>query len=684
MLESSHHPPAHHPTDQPGPASSFTDYLLALLAAFLALVLYFRTLAPGLLGGDSGEFQFAAWLGGFVHPTGYPLYLILGYLWTHLLQLGDPAWRMNLFSALWGGGAVGLFYLLAARMAWLTSARLPALIRRALALFAAFTFAVTPTLWSQAVIAEVYTLHAAFVIAVLLGLVTWAETHDRRAFYATAALYGLSLTHHRTMLLLAPAMMVFVWLVWRGRAGEQGGGKAWSVKRGARSEGAGEPGGHHAPRLPLSPCLLVFLSTCLLLPLLLYVYIPLRAPLAPYANVHVGPDQTLALYQPTWRGFLQYVAGQTFEGEIGAVAQAVGRLVPAARLFVHEVTWAGVALGLIGLLWLAWRNRPLLALTGLSFLAVVGFNLFYGIGDIHVFYIPAYLIWVVWAALGVGGIGKLGIGKLGIGKLGIGKLGISCLLALILPAWLLLARYPQIDQSRNNQARTMWRMILAQSIPENAILVSNDRDEMTPLLYLQYVEGIRPDLTGLFPLIQPTPEWTDVGRVTDAALRSGRPVLLIKPMPGLEVKFRLEPAGSLVRVVGPAVEQPPVQPQTVVYAETLRMIGYDLRPAAVSPGGQMVVTLYWQPIRQLDADYTTFVHLIDADGARIAQSDQRPGGVYYPTSLWRPGELLRDVHTLTLVPDLGRPPYAILVGLYTGTTEIRHLGQPQQVGVVGW
>ena len=52
-------------------------------------------------------------------------------------------------------------------------------------------------------------------------------------------------------------------------------------------------------------------------------------------------------------------------------------------------------------------------------------------------------------------------------------------------------------------------------------------------------EGRRPDLTGLFPLIQPGPEWSDLGAVTDQALRSGRPVFLIKPMAGMEVRYRL-------------------------------------------------------------------------------------------------------------------------------------------------
>ena len=198
------------------PALSTADFLLALCAGLLAFLLYLRTLAPGVLGGDSGEFQFAAWLGGFAHPTGYPLYLLLGYLWTHLLPFGDAAWRMNAFSALWGAAAVGLLYLPARRIfqmiappAW------PASIGRLLGLLAAAIFAVTPTFWSQAVVAEVYTLNAALIIAILLALVTWAARGSIGALYVAAFLFGLSLAHHRTTLLWIPAIAAFVWLARR-------------------------------------------------------------------------------------------------------------------------------------------------------------------------------------------------------------------------------------------------------------------------------------------------------------------------------------------------------------------------------------------------------------------------------------------------------------------------------------
>jgi len=166
-------------------------------------------------------------------------------------------------------------------------------------------------------------------------------------------------------------------------------------------------------------------------------------------------------------------------------------------------------------------------------------------------------------------------------------------------------------------------------------------------------------------------------------LRSGRPVYLIKPMDGLEVKFKLAPEAALVRVDGPAASVPPVQQAGQTFGNTIRLAGYDAAPDAVKPGGATEITLAWQPITRLGADYTTFVHLINANGDKIAQSDHRPGGAYYPTSLWKPGETLIDKHTLALPADLGPAPYTIVVGLYDNAADYQHLGEPQQVGIVG-
>ncbi len=666
------------------PALHLADYLLALASALLAAALYLRTLAPGLLGGDSGEFQFAAWLGGFAHPTGYPLYLLLGYLWTHVLPVGDPAWRMNVFSALWGAAAIGLLYLLALRVSQAGQRlRLPTpssageeVAIRLLALVAAFTFAFTPTFWSQAVVAEVYTLNTVLVIAIVLGLVTWAaqpaERRSIRPLYATAFLFGLSLAHHRTTILWVPAIVVFLWFAGR------------------------ELRSHASPMATRSLRRLVALFLLVLLPLLLYLYIPLAAQHVSYRQVIVGPDQRLDLYIPSLAGFLDHVTGREFGAEFRTPAAALLQIEPSLRRFAGEMTWIGLALGLLGIAWLARRSRSLLALTGLGFLALFGFNLFYGIGDIGVYFISLYMLWALWIALGVAGLAAAGKGLVmrGLPRSSAGPSWarslvflFPCLFALLFPLYLLQANFAQIDRSRDNEARASWQAILDQPIPRGAILVTNDRDEMMPFWYMQYAEGAHTDLTGLFPLIRSTPEWADVGMVAGSALRSGRPVLLIKEMPGLEVKFRTQPAGALVRVLAPAAENPPARPADARFGDAdpggaIRLLGFDIEPEMLAPGDTATIRLHWQPLHPLGQDYTTFVHLVNAEGRVVGASDHRPGGVYYPTSLWKPGEVLVDAHSLALALDLGRPPYALEVGLYTGEKAPQHLGQPQRVGAV--
>jgi uncharacterized membrane protein len=121
------------------------DAFLASLLGLGSLALYVRTLAPGLLYGDSGEFQTLAYSLGMSHPTGYPVYILLARLFT-LLPLGDPAWRVNLFSAVLGALTIACVYLI---MRMLSGWRLAAVA-------AALTLAITPLFWYFSIITELY------------------------------------------------------------------------------------------------------------------------------------------------------------------------------------------------------------------------------------------------------------------------------------------------------------------------------------------------------------------------------------------------------------------------------------------------------------------------------------------------------------------------------------------------
>jgi len=109
---------------------------------------------------------------------------------------------------------------------------------------------------------------------------------------------------------------------------------------------------------------------------------------------------------------------------------------------------------------------------------------------------------------------------------------------------------------------------------------------------------------------------------------------------------------------------PPVRNLGVGLAEGISLQGYSLSPAEPAPGRSLQLTLYWQAEQTPDRDYTVFVHLLDAVGQQLAGADSPPVNGYYPTSLWRAGDVIDDAHTLLLPADLPPGDYQIAVGLY--------------------
>ena len=76
------------------------------------------------------------------------------------------------------------------------------------------------------------------------------------------------------------------------------------------------------------------------------------------------------------------------------------------------------------------------------------------------------------------------------------------------------------------------------------------------------------------------------------------------------------------------------------------------------------VTLTWQAISPVAEDYTVFVHVLDAAGKIVAQHDSQPAASAWPTSAWRPGQIVVDPHPLVVPPDARR----LEVGLYLLST----------------
>lgn len=121
-------------------------------------------------------------------------------------------------------------------------------------------------------------------------------------------------------------------------------------------------------------------------------------------------------------------------------------------------------------------------------------------------------------------------------------------------------------------------------------------------------------------------------------------------------------------------------------APQILLLDYEVeRPAeiAATEALTLTLTLVWQAVEPMAGDYTVFVHVLAADGSKVAQRDSRPCGGECPTDTWQPGEIILDRYQLdwTQDPGAGSPgsqaaPAQLAVGLYL-------LESGDRAGVVG-
>ncbi|MGD9146789.1 MAG: hypothetical protein PVI80_14585, partial [Anaerolineae bacterium] len=108
----------------------------------------------------------------------------------------------------------------------------------------------------------------------------------------------------------------------------------------------------------------------------------------------------------------------------------------------------------------------------------------------------------------------------------------------------------------------------------------------------------------------------------------------------------------------------PQAPRKTNFDNQVLLLGADLGPDPVQPGGTLRVALYWQALAEMDIPYTVFVHLLGPDGEVLVGHDSEPALGTRPTTGWVPGEYVADPHELSLPADLVSGEYVIEVGLY--------------------
>ena len=402
------------------------------MLAVLVAALYASGACPTVYVGDSGELVAAVATLGIPHPTGYPLYVLLGHLWTMLVPIGEPAWRMSLFSAACGGGAAGVLYAVIRHEGWPMIA----------ALTGALLFAAAPSVWGEANVQRVYALNALFLALAMRAAQSWMRRPTAGRLARLFFVCGLGATNHVFMALVAVA--VVPWALW-----------AHPSVRHPR----------HWLRAPLA-----FVAG-----LLPYAYLPLRSRMDPVLDWG-NPDTPARLAAVVFRRDFWERAYLEQWSDLGAI------LLDWVRSFGAEITWAAVSLAVLGVA-AAWRGR-LAVLAALVLLAnVISMALHGSRSDLfiwHRYYIPSYAMLAMLAGCGAG-------------ALIVRSPRWSRALPLVLPAVLLAAGYRGFDRSRYAIADAFSRAVL-RAVPPGATLLATDDNVLFAVIYLHHALGLRPDV----------------------------------------------------------------------------------------------------------------------------------------------------------------------------------------------
>ena len=456
--------------------SSYLDRLGPMAAAAVSFAVYLWTLAPTVTGEDSGELIAAAFTLGIPHPPGYPLWCLLAKAFIQWIPYGDVAWRANLMSAVFASLTVFLVGLIVLH-----------LTRSRLAAFAGpLALAFSLEFWEQSVIAEVYTLNAFFVALCVYILLRWSKTLEPRLLYAFALVYGLSLSNHGTMLLLLPVFALYILLLDRDALHR--------VRQ-------------YAVMLALG-----------LLGLSVYLYLPIRS-LADPAMDWGNPG--------SWSGFWDVVSRRQYAHIITDNPRTLGRFLVQtstfAKLYAWEFTpWVGV-LAILGCVRL-WREEKAACLLLLSTFLVVAFGAIlvpnfnlehHWVWMNTTFWIPAYLIAAIFIGITIAAVAQVpSVPRI-----------VAPILAAIIVASPFEAHVRHNDRGASYLARDYAQNLLDTMAPD-AIYYGSGDHTVFPLLYLQIVEGVRPDVLVFNKYGYPEPDVydgmpeelrADIGRVPTRA-----------------------------------------------------------------------------------------------------------------------------------------------------------------------
>ena len=421
--------------------------LVIMVGAFLV---YVRTLLPGLGFIDSGELITVVHTLGVAHPTGYPLFTMVGWVFSHLPIGGEEAYRLNLMAAVFCSVSLFFFYRgmrtvlsgLAERKEGMAGLVAPAAAGGTLIL------AFSRTFWEQALAVEVYSLHL-LMLSLVLMLVFEARAQRSNVLWMLGAfVLGLSFSNHMTTILVVPGVLYLYGTSvgsWRG------------MVRGL---------------LRLVPVFVLGLSV--------YLYLPIRAAVRPVCNW--GDPSDL-------ERFLWHLSGKQYRSWIFSSSDvAMKHLTAFIQGIPGEFAVVGVVFAAVGLIVLALRSRQIAVGTVVLFLVCLLYATNYDIPDIDSYFLLAYVCIGFWAAVGMLVALTWVVGATGMS----GRVGGAGLIAIALVP--LAVHYTELDESANHLVDDYTANMFASIAPGSLVFSFQWDYWVSASYYVQQVRGERRDV----------------------------------------------------------------------------------------------------------------------------------------------------------------------------------------------
>lgn len=420
---------------------------------------YFHNVTRDVYSGDIGDLVTAAWVFGVPHPPGYPLFTLLGYLFSHLIPgTLPPVTKVGFISAI--SSLIGLIFIY--KFAFRVTKSLY------LSLLSVSILAFSYFYWLQAEIPEVFGLNNLFIILILYYAILFYQEKKSKYLFLLVFLCGLSLTHHHTILFIFPSVLLLII--------------------------------RHFKFVFLNPKRLLIMTGLFILGLIPYVYVPIAAshnPVINWENASNAANFMKLISRSSYGGFAPDIVKSSINFEY---LRTLRLLIVQNYLssIISNFSYQIVFIFIIGLIYLFLKSKYLLISLVVGLFLTGPFFIFYAapvalqealIGMIERFYVFSSIIFMLIVIYGFFGL------KIIIDKYLPKKIYSQTILLyfLIIPAFMFNYNNPKIDLSKSNIGNNLARDFLT-SLPKNSVIFVSGDNVTFNIWYMRYVLGFRRDV----------------------------------------------------------------------------------------------------------------------------------------------------------------------------------------------